>query len=403
MKTTRFANGMWPSSVTAMFDSPTRTFSQNLKQGHIAASGDRRTPNKTTFCKRLSIALVLFVGALSSVAQTNTQTREWIGLYTNGPVTFQMFRQTTITTRTQAVRLPQWVLTNPAYASNRISQRIHTNTYSYTNLAFERFTPDSLQHLVWTNFLAHTNGRDMVIWSQRSHAAGWPTNPPIAKWNTNSLIWGMKGVTAISPCWMGEGAAGQVPLTALTRRHAYTRGHGMGDDGFNTNNIGRKAWFVAKDNSLVEAIVKRQVTRAAASTNGEHRDYTILMFDRDLPESIEPMTVTSIEAMTKHYLIRNYPSYPMERAAPNPIFQTEQEGRVSSSIAPLTVNTWKGGDSGSPNMIPLPGELVFFSGRSTSGPTEAMQRDIDELCRLEKLDAAKYQLRWAELSKYPAY
>ena len=102
-------------------------------------------------------------------------------------------------------------------------QRFYSNSYSYTNLAFERFTPDSLQHLVWTNFLAHTNGRDMVIWSQRSHAAGWPTNPPIAKWNTNSLIWGMKGVTAISPCWMGEGAAGQVPLTALTRRHAYTR------------------------------------------------------------------------------------------------------------------------------------------------------------------------------------
>ena len=195
---------------------------------------------------------------------------------------------------------------------------------------------------------------------------------------------------------MGEGAQGQVPLTALTRRHAYTRGHGMGDDGFNTNNIGRKAWFLAKDNSLVEAIIKRQVTRAT-STNSEHRDYTILMFDRDLPPSIEPMSAAEFKTVQAYY------PWPTLGLVPHPIFQTEQEGRVSSSIAPLTVNTWKGGDSGSPNMIPMPGELVFFSGRSTSGPTPEMQRDIDELCRQEGLNPAKYQLRWADFSKYPKY
>ena len=54
-------------------------------------------------------------------------------------------------------------------------------------------------------------------------------------------------------------------------------------------------------------------------------------------------------------------------------------------------------------MLPLPGELIFFSGRSTSGPTLDMQRDIDELCRQEKVDAVRYQLRWTDLSKFPAY
>jgi hypothetical protein len=85
--------------------------------------------------------------------------------------------------------------------------------------------------------------------------------------------------------------------------------------------------------------------------------------------------------------------------APHPIFQTEQLGNVSTGVAPLTVNTWKGGDSGSPNMIPLPGQLVFFSGRSTSGPSQEMQEDMDELCRRAKLDPKKYQLQWVDLRK----
>jgi len=50
----------------------------------------------------------------------------------------------------------------------------------------------------------------------------------------------------------------------------------------------------------------------------------------------------------------------------------------------------------------LPGELVFFSGRSTSGPTHEMQADMDELCQLEGLNPAKYQLRWVDLEKLTA-
>jgi hypothetical protein len=352
-----------------------------------------------------AIAMTVFATAVSSqssLAQSPQPTREYIGKYTNGPAQYQMFRLTTLSVRTQAVRIPPHLLTNAAFATNRLMQRLFTNTYSYTNIAFTQFEPDSLQHHVWTNFLAHTNGRDIVIWSQRSHDASWPTNPPIVRWNTNSLIWGMRGMTAISPCWVGEGAAGQVPMTALTRRHAYTRGHGMGDDGFNTYNAGRKVWFVARDNSLVEATIVRQVTRNAASTN-EHRDYTVVMFDRDLPASIEPMTVTTMRDINKRYMLFNGPPFPMQSPLPIPMFQTEQQGHVSSAIPPLVYGTWKGGDSGSPNMIPMPGELVFFSGRSTSGPTPGMQADIDELCRLEKVNPAKYQLRWADLSRFKEY
>jgi hypothetical protein len=54
-------------------------------------------------------------------------------------------------------------------------------------------------------------------------------------------------------------------------------------------------------------------------------------------------------------------------------------------------------------MLPISGELVFFRGRSTTGPSREMQEDMDALCRLEGLDSKKYQMRRADLSKYPSY
>ena len=108
-----------------------------------------------------------------------------------------------------------------------------------TNSRFHHYISGTLSDLVWTNFLAHTNGRDMVIWSDRTHPPGWPSNPPIVTWNTNSLIWGLRGFTALSPSWEVQSGVGQVPVTVLTRRHGYARGHGMGPDGFNTVCHGR--------------------------------------------------------------------------------------------------------------------------------------------------------------------
>jgi hypothetical protein len=49
-----------------------------------------------------------------------------------------------------------------------------------------------------------------------------------------------KSMAALSPGWEGEVNSGQVPVTALTRRHGYTRGHSMGPDGFRTLFAGRK-------------------------------------------------------------------------------------------------------------------------------------------------------------------
>lgn len=273
------------------------------------------------------------------------------------------------------------------------------NVYRVTNSMarrFDHYLPESLNNLVWTNFLATTNNKSMSIWSTRTRPSDWPTRPASVRWNPNSLIWGMKGLTAICPCWQWEGPPGSTPITALTRRHGYTRGHAMGPDRFGTDLAGQKAWFLTTNNSIVETRIVRLVVRTAGTS---HRDYTLFLFDSDLPASIEPMrvaTASDIFAMPhcKYWYLPGTPSL---------LFKTEQGGNVSADVPGFTVDTMKGGDSGSPNMLPLPGELVFWSGRTTSGASPEMQADMDELCKLEGLNPAKYQLQYADLSKYPTY
>jgi len=42
------------------------------------------------------------------------------------------------------------------------------------------------------------NGRSTNIWEFWQLPAGWPAKPPVLRWNTNNLMWGLKGMTAIS-------------------------------------------------------------------------------------------------------------------------------------------------------------------------------------------------------------
>ncbi|MCC6823223.1 MAG: hypothetical protein IT579_21035 [Verrucomicrobia subdivision 3 bacterium] len=319
------------------------------------------------------------VAATNMVAGTNT----FIGWSTNGAAIYQNFRVA------REWRSP-FPTNNPALATNPMIMRLRAANSVITNQVFAGFLPESLNQFVWTNFIAHTNGRGTQIWSQRTHPIGWPAVAPVILWNTNSLLWGMQGLTALSPCWEGEGSTGQVPVTLLTRRHGYTRGHGMGLEGFNTRQAGAKVWFLTADNSLVTATIRRAVVRT-----GKPGDYTILLFDRDLPDTIPPIRVATPAEVQSRYLS------PAQGSGCSPIFKTEQAGNVSADVPGFTVNTWKGGDSGSPNLLPLPGELVFFSGRSTSGPSPEMQADMDALSELEGLNSGKYQLQWVDLSKYP--
>ncbi len=323
--------------------------------------------------------LAVRFSALSLAAQA-----EVVGWATNGPAVYA--RVSLPPTNTGSAGVPAATAGSAGVpAGTPIAQPTYV-----TNNVFDHFLPASLHHLVWTNFIAHTNGRSMTVWSVRLHPPDWPTNAPTVVWNTNCLLWGMKGMTALSPCWECEGSSGQVPITALTRRHGYARGHGMGPDGFRTNFAGKKVWFVTADNTVIQMTVLKNVVRTAG---GSHRgDYSILLFSKDLPPSIEPIRV-----MAFTNLLAKYPGCP---GAPQPFFETEQMGNVSANVPGFTVPTWKGGDSGSPNMLPMPGELIFTGGRSTSGPSPEMQQDMDALCVQAGLDPKKYQLQWVDLAAW---
>src|SRR5436190_3413598 len=197
----------------------------------------------------LGLTLVANLAAAQAVsdqpqasAVTNAGSNTFIGWSTNGASILQNFR----VAREWKSPFPT---NNPALATNKWLMKLREANSAFTNQVFVNFLPESLNQLVWTNFIAHTNGRDMSIWSQRTRPPGWPTLAPIVRWNTNSLIWGMKGLTALSPSWAGENNPGQMPITLLTRRHGYTRGHGMGVAGFNLRNLGSNVWFLTADNS----------------------------------------------------------------------------------------------------------------------------------------------------------
>ena len=353
-------------------------------------------------CVRCTLA-VFFIHLLLATPTLSAQTvnphADLVGWFTNGPAVYSLNSPSSVVLLTKEDQ--PLVATKLQREGGLVAPKLQreggsalNQPGSLTNRVFDRFASGSLNNLVWTNFIAHTNGRTTHVWEPRRHPPGWPAHPPIAGWDTNCLMWAWTGLTALSPCWEAEGNSGQVPVTALTKRHAYTRGHGMSDEeGVTTNFTGRKVWFVAANQTLVERTVLKAIVRTFP--RGGKRDYTILLFNQDLPDSIEPMRVVSAENLSV--------KYPVCAGAPRPLFKTEQGNGISAEVPGFSVNTWKGGDSGSPDMLPMPGELVFFGGRSTSGPSPEMQSDMDALCTLAGLDPHKYQLQWLDLSQYPSY
>jgi hypothetical protein len=82
---------------------------------------------------------------------------------------------------------------------------------------------------------------------------------------------------------------------------------------------------------------------------------------------------------------------------------TEQGKTVQAGQVPFDASCTKGGDSGSPVMLPLPDELVFVGGITTSPPDRAMQEDMDALSRRAGLNPEKYQMEQLDLTRWPAY
>lgn len=286
---------------------------------------------------------------------------------------------------------PSEMVTNPpvALGTNVPGQRIARDAIEISN-RFASFVPGSLANAVWTGF--HTNGRSMRMWELSHLPPGWPNQPPDLRWNTNNLMWGRKGMTAICQVIEGMGSFGQGAMTALTRRHGYVRGHDMGPTGYDRTRVGRRVWFCTRDNQLVERKIKLLYIRAR--DQGTTNDYSIILFDADLPPGIEPMRVVDRATVMRKYLFGD-PSH-------KPYFMALQGGFVSANVPGWTI-PFRNGDSGNPIMLPLPDEVVFMGGITTSPPGAQMQADMDKLSRKAGLDRRKYQMQWVNLDAYPDF
>jgi subtilisin-like proprotein convertase family protein len=253
-------------------------------------------------------------------------------------------------------------------------------------------TASPFRQAVWGNFIAHTNGQTMNMWSKETYPAGWPNTPPLLAWDTNCLLYGLDGFTGISQCNEFQGAPGQVPVTLLTRRHGYLRGHSVGPNGLETNRAGQRVWFCAADNTVVQMTVAALFVRDVIDPANDY-DYSIVVFTTDVPEGIRPVSVISPANMEIYY--SDTPDLPYLFLA------TEQFGNCAANVPPFVFNIRKGGDSGSPNMIPSPdNKLIMFSGTGTTGFNAQVQADMDTLSVYEGLNPSNYQLHWYDLSPW---
>ncbi len=277
-------------------------------------------------------------------------------------------------------------LTNVQLSSNGL-YRLRAFSPTKSNSAAARLVVlDAPAWTIWTNYTAHTNGKTINLWST-PQPPYWlvPGQPPTFTWNTNCMLYGMPGFTALSPFNEWGGMDGGV--TALTKRHGYMRGHGQGICGLRTNHYaGKRVWFYAADNTPVVMTIGADYIRNPEECSGG--DYGLVIFSDDLPESITPLRVTTAPSSSVV------------------CFRTCQHGAMSANLPPFQYpdtakppfndhDTGVSGDSGRPDMIPtLGGTLVFFKGRTTSGPTAQMQADMDILSIYLNLSTNDYQLNW---------
>ena len=282
-----------------------------------------------------------------------------------------------------------------------------THNPPFSNI-FSSFALDSYSYNLHTNVASRTNGRTMQMWTTQP-ATFAARNTAVR--NPLFYLKDAVGYSAVSQCWEGQGAVGQLALTALTRRHVYARGHGFGADAgagvTNSALAGQQAAFIAADNTVVVATLGRKVTHGSQDGYG---DYSIIELTADLPSSIDIMPVIFAPSGYLPERPTNYPTHTVYMTVPNNAFLfVHQDGRVGSTIPGFRTQESGelpqliGGDSGSPNMLLIGNDLVMYSGRTTSGASAAMQADIDYLCTSDGLNPALYQLTTRTLSAFPLY
>ena len=258
----------------------------------------------------------------------------------------------------------------------------------------------SLPWVVWTNYIAHTNGKSIDMFTTNIYVG--LGSPRILCWNTNNLIYGAEGFTAFTT---ESGYAGNYPGTMqgtlLTKRHAVFRGHGWteGQSGIIRTNAAR-SWFLTTSNTPVE-VMSGAVLGRLETTNGMACDYAIVIFDADVPDSITPVGVIMQTNYVSKYVQSTNKIQRISIAQCQHYQSTPLDG-----TATFPHDTWVGGDSGAANLLPLPSrqgrpfKLAYVSGRSTSEVTDLMLADIDRLTVWAGLNKQDYRPKIIDLTAY---
>jgi len=267
----------------------------------------------------------------------------------------------------------------------------------------------ALRLAVWTNFIAHTNGKSMDEY-EYNPPQGRYTPPVRSRRNTNCLTFNSEGFTGVTleNEYSGQGASGgqgQVQGTLITRRHCVFRGHGFSDRawalGIRSNPpVGnQRVWFMTASNTLVE-----MVTAGIIGTAGEGKgDWTLAIFTKDVPDSIEvlPLVRTSdykqyLRASNSYPAITVYECQHKKTAIEvNPFFQM-----------PFSHDHYIGGDSGSADCMLLPSatgrrfKLALIGGRGCLFQTNYFFQALDALTVWRGLNTNRYQPTFVDLSRY---
>jgi len=241
-----------------------------------------------------------------------------------------------------------------------------------------------------------TNGATSYLWSMNN-----ANNPQTGNtaWEGNSLIRAYYEYTAISQdCIWDGGNVGADSFTALTARHAYGAGHQHVATNQNAYVIYQPpyTYWVAfcnannPNNQVIRANILGYV--AHWHDNGTLQDYTVLLFDRELTTNgITPMPV-AYQLPAAYLVLTTGQAYGGTVQYGN----TDFDGPLPTGCLPTLVpETQIPGDSGSPLMVPTTsGHLVFFGGKTTTGPSQQMQADMDWLTTNVNLglSPANYQM-----------
>lgn len=237
------------------------------------------------------------------------------------------------------------------------TQRMFNNP-SGTADQWSEFVEGTLNHSLWTNYVAVTNSRaNYPIWTSRALGS--------AAWNTSSFLRHATNYTGISFAWQNEGSPGQTPITAISPWIGYARGHGMGGTSTNTANAGMKVYFVTAANAQITNTIAEQITRDDAD------DFTVFRFANALPATITPIPI-----LDRNEIITKAPS--TFASANYPVLRVTQTNAVLTDVSPYTGQALSG-DSGGAVLKAIGDSLHFYGGVTTSGWTTTMSNCVVEL------------------------